>query len=602
MNVHESKPSDKLNGLQTSDIPTIRLLPENVSSKIAAGEVVERPASVVKELVENSLDAGATEITVEIDAGGCERISVVDNGRGIRKDDVELAFQRFATSKVAEASDLSEISTLGFRGEALPSIAAVSTVSLITKIRDEELGIRLIVTDGEILDSQLYGAPDGTTVAVNNLFQNFPARRKFLRAVATELSRVRSFIVRYALAYPEVKFRLVADGSESVTTIGSGDLREAIVSIYGLDVGQAMLEISYDSENIDSEKINVTGMVSPPSIHRSSRNFTSIFVNRRWVQSRSLLYALEQSYKGFLMERRFPVAAVNVNLPLTDVDVNVHPAKTEVRFRQENQVFAALQQTVRRSITEHSPIPEVNLLDSTRSFHSGNAVSSRFWPIETFPKHTQEYEMSYPDGREGSQNHTSTPFRKALPALRILGQVQTKYVIAEGPDGVYLIDQHAAHERVMFEKIREKLASLSLEAQSLLEPVTVDLSLDQRELFVAQQKLFFDIGFQVEPFGGLIYLIRAVPVLLSNKDPAQIFIDVLASMEEGGSFDSWNERAAHSIACHSAIRAGQSLSDKEMTELTRQLEECLEPNTCPHGRPTITHISLLQMDRGFGRR
>ncbi|MCH8205702.1 MAG: DNA mismatch repair endonuclease MutL, partial [Chloroflexi bacterium] len=518
----------------TASRGAIRILPQDVSSKIAAGEVVERPASVVKELVENALDAGASEISIEIVGGGAEHILVADNGSGIAGDEVELAFQRFATSKVADSSDLEAISTLGFRGEALPSIAAVASVSLITRAADEEFGTRVEVVEGSTPKREPHGAPHGTTVSVRHLFRNLPARRKFLRTVATETTRVQTLVTRYALAYPEVRFRLSADGSQFVSTTGSGDLREAIASVYGLDVGQAMLEVSPDPEDGDAPLVRVTGMTGPPSLDRANRGRISLFVNRRWVQSRSLGYALEQAYHGFLMERRFPVAVVNVALPHEDVDVNVHPAKTEVRFRREGQVFGALQQAVRRAVIAHSPVPEIGRVDAARARHGGESRARAFWPVEPFAA-AGPGDIGRTPGPSPAQAPPLLP-QKTLPALRVLGQVQATYVAAEGPDGMYLIDQHAAHERVVFERVRAGISSSAPEVQSLLEPATVELDAEQAELLVTHQELFSRMGFEVEPFGGRAYLLRGVPGLLADRDPARALTEVLDSMAEGGGF------------------------------------------------------------------
>ena len=584
----------------------IRLLPPDVSSKIAAGEVTERPASVVKELVENSLDAGATEVSIEIRGGGVEYIRVADNGSGIASDEVELAFQRFATSKLADAHDLEAISHLGFRGEALPSIAAVSAVALVTRSPDDDSGTRVDVVNGEIVGQKSQGASPGTSITVRHLFRDFPARRKFLRSTATETSRVQTLATRYALAYPEVRFQLVIEGSTAFSTSGAGDLREAISAVYGLEVAQAMLEIAPEVRREEGSEPAVWGMMSPPSLSRANRSYISFFVNRRWVQNRMLGYALEQAYHGFLMERRFPLAVVNIALPYQDVDVNVHPAKTEVRFRRENQVFGALQQAVRHTLTTHSPVPGFRHVQARHTDSTSQPRSAPFWPTEPFapaPPIGPDRTLHAPP--QAQRPHSEPPLpvpKKALPALRVLGQVQNTYIVAEGPDGMYLIDQHAAHERVVFEKVRAGAVTRTSETQTLLEPVTIELNARQRELVEAHQELISRFGFQLEAFGGPAYLLRGVPGLLAEGAPAQALLDVLDSMEEGGGFESWEERAAYSIACHGAIRAGKTLSYQEMAELTRQLEECQQPNTCPHGRPTMIHLSSSNLEREFGRR
>ena len=578
---------------------------------IAAGEVVERPASVVKELLENSLDAGATEIAVEVRGGGVVYIRVVDNGRGIPADEVELAFRRFATSKVSGVADLEGISTLGFRGEALPSIAAVAGMSLVTRSPAEEFGTRIDLADGEIVERAPHGASAGTSVTVRHLFRSVPARRKFLRTTATETSRIHTLATRYALAYPEVRFTLEVDDSESFSTSGLGDLRGALSAIYGLDIAEDMLELSPPPDVEESPGPTVWGLVSPPSVSRANRSYVSLFVNRRWIQDRSLTYALEQAYHGFLMERRYPLAVINVAIPYSEVDVNFHPAKTEVRFRRQNQVFAAVQQAVRGTLTKHSPVPGIShaYADSRPRVaqHSRPAQhrSGAFWPVEPFASHdsppvpTQRADALDP---AGALYEGPALLGKALPAIRVLGQVQNTYIAAEGPDGMYLIDQHASHERVVFERVRAEAASRTPQVQSLLEAATVELSSAQQELVESQGELLSSLGFVVEPFGDRTYLLRGVPALLVEGDPGQSFLDVLDLMAEGGGFESWEERAAYSVACHGAIRAGKVLSYQEMSELTRQLEECQQPKTCPHGRPTMIHLSSSHLEREFGRR
>ncbi len=583
---------------------SIRLLPPDVSSKIAAGEVTERPASVVKELVENSLDAEASEISIEVRAGGTEYIRVSDNGEGIAADEVELAFQRFATSKLSGPPDLEAISTLGFRGEALPSIAAVSKVTLVTRTPSEDAGTRVEVADGKIAGTQPEGAALGTAVTVRQLFSNFPARRKFLRSAASEASRVQSLTIRFALAFPGVRFQLTIDGSQVLSSSGSGDLREVISDVYGASVAHAMLELGDEDQRGEPGVPVPTGMIGPPSLTRANRNHISIFVNGRWVQNRMLGYALQEAYHGFLKERRFPVAAVNVALPYDEVDVNVHPSKTEVRFRREGPVFSALQQAVRHTLTTHSPVPEV-------ARGSGPATSGAAQP-HVWSTRPRAHGLTAASGGTGpeppgaalSQQSPPEPLvpRRALPALRVLGQSQSTYIAAEGPDGVYLIDQHAAHERVLFERVRTEAASEPPSVQGLMEPATVELDPRQSELADSQSDLLERLGFQVEAFGGRTYILRGVPGLLSDEDPARALIDVLDLMAEGGGFESWEERAAYSIACHGAIRAGKALSQQEMSELIRQLELCEQPHTCPHGRPTMIHLSSAHLEREFGRR
>jgi DNA mismatch repair protein MutL len=586
----------------------IRLLSEQVSSMIAAGEVIERPASVVKELLENSLDAGATEMAIEIRGGGVEYIRVSDNGCGIPYDEVDLAFQRFATSKVAEARDLDAIVTLGFRGEALPSIASVAHVSMVTRCDGEDSGTRIDIAEGRIGRKEGQGASPGTVTTVQQLFRNIPARRKFLRSAATETSQIQSLVTRYAMAYPETRFRLSVNGSQSFASPGSGDLREAIAAVYSLNVAQAMMELS-SSDDRDDGGLIVSGMISPPAIDRANRAYMSFFVNRRWVQNSTLRFAVEQAYHGFMAERRYPLVILSINVPYEEVDVNAHPAKTEVRFRRQDRIFSAIQHAVRHTLTQHTPVPEVRRAHTTQAafLHASSRPSpAAFWPAEPFAPPSGTGDLGSGVGTPVPQSPipiTQPPVpKKALPVLRVLGQVQNTYIVAEGPEGMYLIDQHAAHERVMFEKVRADIASRTAQVQSLLEPATVELDPRQQEMLESQKELFEGLGLVVEPFGGNVYLLRGVPVILAEGDPAKALLDVLDMMADGGDFETWEERAAYSIACHSAIRAGKTLSHQEMTALTRQLEECQQPHTCPHGRPTIIHMSAGLLEREFGRR
>ena len=547
---------------------------------------------------------------MEIRGGGVEQIRVADNGCGIPHDEVEIAFQRFATSKLNDASDLDAIPTLGFRGEALPSIASVARVSVVTRHVDEDAGTLLDLDEGRIASKQRQGASAGTVMTVRQLFRNVPARRKFLRTVGTETSHIQNMVTRYALAYPEVRFALDT-GNSSLLTPGSSSLQEAVAAIYGLNVAEAMLDIAPPDERAAS--CAVEGMVAQPAFSRANRSYMNFFVNRRWVQSRMLGYALEQAYHGFLKERRYPMAVVNIAIDYDLVDVNVHPSKTEVRFRSGDRVFSAIQQAVRHTLTADSPVPKIRRAGVSQPAYpySSRDSSRHFWPIEPF--------NPVPDTLAADGNSELTPHldgqtlmpdvegagythKQALPMLRVLGQVQNTYIAAEGPDGMYLIDQHAAHERVMFERIKADAAASAPQSQSLMEPLTVELNPRQQELAQAHSEVFANLGLIVEPFGGNVYVIRAVPSVLVDSDAAKAFVDILDEMAQGGDVESWFDRAAYSLACHAAIRAGKVMAREEMTTLTRQLEQCQQPHTCPHGRPTIIHLSSSHLEREFGRR
>jgi DNA mismatch repair protein MutL len=569
----------------------IRILSPDVASKIAAGEVVERPASVVKELLENSLDAGATQIAIEVQGGGVRLIRVVDNGGGIPPEEVDLAFERFATSKVATADDLEGISSLGFRGEALPSIAAVSEVTMVTRSKEELSGIFVNIKDGAILEKAKRGCPPGTTVTVRNLFRNVPARLKFLKSASTENGHISNLVSQYSLAFPEVRFTLIIDGRTTFRSPGSGSLREVLGAVYGLDVAKAMLAIEA-KEGADPLLPGITGFISPISLTRASRSYLSFFVNRRWVQSRMATYALEEAYHGLLMVGRHPIAVINISLLPQEVDVNVHPTKNEVRFRNERDVFSAVQKAVRATLTAQAPMPTLDTLPQPPPAPA--APTERLPAFDVKPGESVVKTPLVPP-------QTAEPVAKSLPILRVVGQMANTYIIAEGPDGMYLIDQHAAHERVLFERIRNERSRRAVEVQGLLQPVPVELTVRQQELLELQSEALSEYGFGIEHFGERTYLVRSVPAVLRGQNVAQSLVEVLDFLAEGEKGDR-REEIAISLACHGAVRAGQALSHEEMRDLIRQLEQASQPRTCPHGRPTMIHLSASQLEKGFGRR
>ncbi|HUV56155.1 MAG TPA: DNA mismatch repair endonuclease MutL [Dehalococcoidales bacterium] len=558
----------------------IKVLDPRVVSQIAAGEVVERPASVVKELVENSLDAGSRQISVEVRGGGVSLIRVIDDGVGIPSGEVELAFARHATSKINELGDLDTISSLGFRGEALPSIAAVAEVELATCALGEQAGYYLGVRDGKVVSQGSRGHPQGTTVTVRNLFRRVPARLKFLKSPTTENSHIANVVSQYALAFPEVKFTLFIDGRMALSTAGNGRLTDTIVQVYGLEVARNMLMIKEDATSLS----RVTGMIGSPAISRSSRGYLSFFVNRRWVSSRLLAWAVEEAYHGLLMQGKHPVAVVNISLPSEELDVNIHPTKTEVKFQNERPVFVSVQKAIRRTLTEQTPVPKI--AEPTVAFASPSAVRQLSGIL------TEE-------SLAGSSAVAPTP-AVSLPVLRVLGQLASSYIVAEGPDGLYIIDQHAAHERILFEKIKQQRLNREIEVQGLLEPVTVEVSPKQGEVLKSCYQDLAEFGLSIEPFGDRTYLVRAVPALLDAKDWMGMLRELLDSLS-GGNREDWREKIAISMACHSAVRAGQALTDDEMRELIRQLEQASIPHTCPHGRPTMIHFSSGQLRKEFGR-
>jgi DNA mismatch repair protein MutL len=557
----------------------IRVLDKELVARIAAGEVVERPASVVKELVENSLDAGSSHISVEARGGGVSLIQVTDNGAGIPAVEVELAFERYATSKIGKLDDLEAIASLGFRGEAMPSIAAVADVEMVTAVAGETVGAYISLKDGAIAQRRSQGRSQGTTVSVKNLFRNMPARLKFLKSPATENSHIANVVSQYALAFPEVKFVLLLEGKAVLRTPGNGQLLDSVVEVYGLEVAQNMLEVKSTSDSLPK----VSGMAGSPAVSRSSRGYLSFFVNRRWITSRLLARAVEEAYHGLLMTGRYPIAVINLWLSPQQLDVNIHPTKTEVKFQQSHVVFSTVQRAVRQALTEQMPVPRIEAIAPA-------AISPADLKQPLWASAGVSHADSLPAALE-------TP-AASLPVLRVLGQLASSYIVAEGPDGLYLIDQHAAHERVLFERIRSQRSRQEVEVQGLLEPATFEVSPRQAEVLKWHYQGLAEFGFSIEPFGDKTYLIRAVPALLSDKDWVGVLTELLDSVENKG---EWAEGVAISMACHSAVRAGQALSDGEMRELVRQLEQTTVPNTCPHGRPIMIRLSSGQLRKEFGR-
>ncbi|MCH8089317.1 MAG: DNA mismatch repair endonuclease MutL [Chloroflexi bacterium] len=569
---------------------SIRVLKLEVAAQIAAGEVVERPASVVKELIENSLDAGATQIVVEVKGGGLELIRVVDNGAGIPAADVETAFARHATSKITSARDLDHIHTLGFRGEALPSIASVSHLELVTRSADEVAGTRLELRHGSVTRREAASRPVGTTVVVTRLFQNVPARLKFMKSAATENGRISALVSRYSLAYPSIRFSLTIDGRASFSSPGTGDLKEALAAVYGPETAESMLVVRGEWDGVGK----VSGFAGPPSVSRAQRGYITLFVNHRSIQDRRLTYAVEEAYQGLLMVGRRPVAVLELTLPPEEVDVNVHPAKNEVRFRREREVFGLVQKAVREALVESAPVPRAGIEAS----FTGGPASPRT-PLASDLVGWARRPRA--DASEENAAPIMGPM-KALPVLRVVGQVNNTYIVAEGPDGMYLVDQHAAHERVLFEKVLKERKERGVQAQGMLTPATVELTPLQEEGLGPLESLLQEYGFAFEAFGDRTYLLRAVPATLSDRSPGRAFVDILDSMLDAKGDDPQEATIAAVIACHSAVRAGDTLGQEEMEGLIRSLESADNPHTCPHGRPTLVHLSSSLLEREFGRR
>ena len=573
----------------------IRILPPEIASQIAAGEVVERPASVVKELLENSLDAGARDISITVKGAGRQSIEVADDGSGIPVEELSLAVSRHATSKLHRAEDLFQISSLGFRGEALASIGSVSRLTITSSANDSRTGGRIRVEGGQVETVQPVGAPKGTVVRVEELFFNVPARLKFLKSDITERRHIDDLVTRYALAYPMVRFRLLQDGREVLHTSGNGNRREVLAALYGVDIARQMLEVL-----ADYDKIKVTGFISPISLTRSNRREITFFVNGRWIQDGALTSALMQAYHTMLMVGRYPLAALFLDLPAQMVDVNVHPAKGEVRFREKDQVFSGVQRAVRRALLAYTPVPELSEQMDWALRRKTSALDVLNWGTSSGGQRDAGFETEATF--QPSNLQPSTPLQ-GVPLLRLVGQVASAYLVAEGPDGLYLVDQHAAHERVLFERFLAQRVGTN-PSQTLLQPVPVDFPPAGARLLGEQLPILRHLGFEVEEFGSNTFLVRAIPALLSGSDPKEALRVLVEEFEEDET-PLGNEIEAKVIArvCkRAAVKAGQNLSPEEQKALLRDLEACQSPRTCPHGRPTMIHLSVDLLERQFGRK
>jgi DNA mismatch repair protein MutL len=582
----------------------IQILPPEVASQIAAGEVVERPASVVKELLENSLDAGAGYVTITIEGTGQRLIEVADDGCGIPAEELPLAVERHATSKLSRAADLFQIETLGFRGEALASIGSVARLTLTSRPASASTGARLRVEGGRVYPPQSVGASVGTLARVEDLFYNVPARLKFLKHETTERRLVDNLVTRYALAYPHVRFHLHQEGRPALQTSGNGDRREILAALYGAEIARQMLEVLYEEE-----ALRVQGFISPTSLTRSHRREMTFFVNGRPVQDAALAAALLKGYHTLLMVGRYPVAVLFLDIPPEAVDVNVHPTKAEVRFRNPVRIFSGVQNAIRRSLLAHGPLPGLENQLRWSPEPGWNAPARPIDPAWGWsdPRRTTDESIQATDDRPQAPE-ASFPSQAALPGRRVpllrpIGQIASAYLVAEGPDGLYLIDQHAAHERVLFERLMAQRGA-SIPSQVLLQPATVDLPPGSARLLADQLPILARLGFQAEAFGANTFLVRAMPALLAGSDPAAALRVLVEEFEEDET-PLQAEQEARIIArvCkRAAVKAGKTLSPEEQRALLLDLETCQSPRTCPHGRPTMIHLSVDLLERQFGRK
>lgn len=700
----------------------IAVLDQNTIDKIAAGEVVERPSSVVKELVENAIDAGATAITVEITDGGKKLIRITDNGSGMDAEQVPLAFLRHATSKIEKVEDLTHIASLGFRGEALSSIAAVSQVELITKTPSGISGTRYVIEGGKEQSLEEMGAPEGTTFLIRNLFYNTPARSKFLKSDMTEASYINTLMEQLALSHPEISFKYIQNRQVKLSSSGNYSVKDVIYSVYGREIAKALLDVSYENDFMKIE-----GFVGKPEISRGNRTFENYYINGRYVKNKIITKAIEDGYKGLVMQHKFPFVSLRIEMDGNDLDVNVHPAKREVRFARETEVYTAIYETVRKVLTHRELIPQVSVgkdeptsrteqikpgnipepfevkrrqemyghpnrtaniashaastasevrsstapvpsipynkptngtasYGSAESAHNSSASSAdkykhvdslRENPVyESQPFTKEEEEMfsgTLKDGRnENSVAETADyevisekPAESAPPEVdnepiksqkqeppkqlelfeerllapesrsrhRLIGQLFDTYWLVQFEDNFYIIDQHAAHEKVYYERFVKQFQSQNIQSQYVSPPLIVSLSLEEENLLKANKKYFRDFGFEIEPFGGREYSISAVPSSLLGMTEEELFLEMLDHLTADGSKDAFEIFASRlaTMACKAAVKGNHSMSPQEADKLIDELLTLENPYNCPHGRPTIIAMSKTEIEKKFKR-
>ena len=661
----------------------IQVLDQVTIDKIAAGEVIERPASIVKELVENAIDAGATHVTIEIEEGGISLIRITDDGSGIMKEDIRNAFLRHSTSKIRNVEDLLHITSLGFRGEALSSIAAVTKVEVITKTKEAILGTRYVIEGGQELSLDEAGSSDGTTFIIRQLFYNVPARRKFLKTAMTEAGHVQDLLIRLALSHPEVAFQFLNNNQEKLRTSGSGKLKDVIYNIYGRDVASNLLELDYRQGGI-----YITGYLGKPLITRGNRNFETFFVNGRYVKSTMISRAVEDAYKDFMMQHKFPFVVLHFQVDTETVDVNVHPTKMELRFQNQQEVYKTVFEAIHRQLLEPELIPQVEVPEPLTSpvqekkktpspdlklvrrvmpsDSKEAAVSIATTPIDsaaqTVPEpvqeepHNEDYfirkmrerVMSYHNRNssaevkdqkkifrpEEQKKRIQTSVREATtykinetPVVqkkpeqlnlfeekllkrevraeyRLIGQVFDTYWLVQFQDNLYIIDQHAAHERVLYERTLKEMKNREFTSQYLSPPIILTLSMQEAELLKTHKERFERIGFEIEPFGGEEYAIRAVPANLFSIAKKELFMEMLDNLADGLSTnmtpDIIDEKVA-SMSCKAAVKGNNRLSAQEVDALIGELLELENPYHCPHGRPTIIAMSKKELEKKFKR-
>jgi len=584
----------------------IHLLDEASINKIAAGEVIERPASIVKELVENSVDAGADNIRIEVIMGQKGTIRITDNGCGMSKDDAELSYVKHATSKIKNIEDIETVRTMGFRGEALSSICAIAKVEIITKTRAELAGTKVIIKGGKLISIDQIGAPDGTSIVVDDLFYNTPVRKKYLKSDSVELAQIIDVVTRMALGHNGISFSLFNNGKEILRSPAS-ELLDKIIHIYGKDVARAMLPV-----NLVSGTIMITGYISKPELLRSNLLFQSFFINDRSINSRAIGFALRDGYGTLIPKGRFPVSVLKIYVDTKEVDVNVHPTKNQVRLSHERDICDLVTRSVRDALTGKNLIPEIKVPSKQSQLSQILQESQLYDEPASSPSIVKETATDFSPSAKDTQRRLrrserfgeefEKPIGIEIPQVRVLGQVDSVYILAETGNGLMIIDQHAAHERVFFELVR---GSKRDDSQELIVPINMDL--DQREIALMKETIPYleEFGFRISEFGPGTFAVAAVPIVLGKlEDPAMVHDIISDILSEGKIKDETGifERVTKSIACRSALKAGAVCSTSQMESLVKQLLRTENPYTCPHGRPTMISFNRHELDKLFKRR
>lgn len=616
-------------------MPNIAILNQETIDKIAAGEVVERPCSVVKELVENAIDAGSTAITVEIKEGGISFIRITDNGCGIERDQVAVAFYRHSTSKIRSAEDLLTVKSLGFRGEALSSISAVARVELITKTYDELTGTRYVIEGSKELSNEEIGAPDGTTFIVKDLFYNVPARRKFLKTAQTEGSYISDMVEKLALSHPDISFKFINNNQTKLHTSGNGNRKDIIYHIFGREISSSLLEVKHECEYF-----KVEGFIGKPVITRGNRNYENYFINGRYVKSNILSRAIEEAYKSFLMQHQYPFTVLYFTF-FSELDVNVHPTKMELRFDNNNEIYVELCDTIYAILSHKEMIPEVPV-DSTpapkkivheykepipepfekRRINEVRAAESRSVYGQSVTSTVKNYSATEPAAKapetstayEPAQVVTGTQqtlgdydkvflTESSKKQFSIIGQLFKTYWLIEFEDKLYIIDQHAAHEKVLYEKTMARLANKDFTSQRISPPIVMTLDARECEMLEKYRPQIEQFGYEVEHFGGKEYMISAIPDNLFNIDMKDLFIEMLDDFSNatGRQTPDIITEKVSSMSCKAAVKGNDKLTLPEINKLIDELLSLDNPYNCPHGRPTIISMSKYEIEKKFKR-